>query len=86
MQTTLKAACDEATRVSETTWRQTQNLRERSQVMAAELDEQRGKLQKDRGRLTSLEALQEAALHKAVEGATSISEITRALAKQEASK
>ncbi|HEY5622748.1 MAG TPA: chromosome segregation protein SMC, partial [Gammaproteobacteria bacterium] len=58
----LKAACDEAARVSEAIWHQIQSLRELNQTTASELDALRGRLQKDRGRLTSLEALQEAAL------------------------
>ncbi len=59
---TLRAACDEANRASEAVWGQVQGLREQNQTVASELDDQRGKLQRDRGRLTSLEALQEAAL------------------------
>ena len=61
---TLKAACDEATRVSESVWHEVQTLRERNQEVSTDLDQTRSKLQKDRGRLTSLEALQEAALGK----------------------
>ena len=61
---TLKAACVEATRTSESVWHQIRALRERNREVSSDLDEARGKLQKDRGRLTSLEALQEAALGK----------------------
>ena len=64
---TLRAACDEATRVSESVRHQIQTLRERDRKVATDLDQVRGKLQKDRGRLTSLEALQEAALGRVSE-------------------
>ena len=62
---TRKAACDEAARTSASVWHRIQALRERDRNVSAHLDKVRGKLQTDRGRLTSLEALQEAALGKA---------------------
>ena len=58
----LRAACDDASRASEAVWRRVQSLREQNQTVATDLDDLRGKLQRDRGRITSLEALQEAAL------------------------
>jgi len=61
---TRKAACDEAARTSASAWHRIQALRERDRNVSAHLDKVRGKLQTDRGRLTSLEALQEAALGK----------------------
>ena len=61
---TLKAACDEATRNSESVAHQIRTFRERDREITTQLDQIRGKLHKDRGRLTSLEALQEAALGK----------------------
>jgi chromosome segregation protein len=61
---TRKAACDEAARTSASVWHRIQALRERDRNVSAHLDTVRGKLQTDRGRLTSLEALQEAALGK----------------------
>ena len=62
---TRKAACNEAARTSASVWHRIQALRERDRNVSAHLDKVRGKLQTDRGRLTSLEALQEAALGKA---------------------
>ena len=59
---TLKAACDQATRDSESVWRQIRTDRERDRKISTQLDRARGTLQENRGRLTSLEALQEAAL------------------------
>ena len=64
---TLRAACDGAMRAAESIWHQIRALRERDRVVSANLDEERGKLQIARGRLTSLEALQESALGKVSE-------------------
>ncbi len=58
----IKASCNDTIRASESVWHRIQGLRERDRAVSTRLDERRGKLQKDRGRLTSLEALQEAAL------------------------
>jgi chromosome segregation protein len=60
----LKAVCDEAVRASESVWQQIQALRTQDRDLSSELDVLRSKLQRDRGRLTSLDALQEAALGK----------------------
>jgi len=58
----LVAACDNATRALETVWQQIQQLREQEKKISLHLDQLREQLQNDRGRLASLEALQEAAL------------------------
>jgi chromosome segregation protein len=63
----LAAACEEATRALETVWTQIQQLREQETRVSTHLDQLRESLQSDRGRLTSLEALQEAALGKSTE-------------------
>ena len=51
----------------ETVWAQIQQLREQEKRVSTHLDQLRETLQTDRGRLTSLEALQEAALGKSTE-------------------
>src|SRR5690606_17633492 len=58
----LQSACTEAARVLEAVWQQIQQQREQEKQISANLDQLREQLQNDRGRLTSLEALQEAAL------------------------
>jgi chromosome segregation protein len=63
----LAAGCDNAVRALDTVWTQIQQLREQETKVSTHLDELREKLQTDRGRLTSLEALQEAALGKSTE-------------------
>jgi chromosome segregation protein len=63
----LAAACENATRALETVWTQIQQLREQEKRVSTHLDQLRETLQTDRGRLTSLEALQEAALGKSTE-------------------
>ncbi len=63
----LAAACENATRALETVWTQIQQLREQEKRISTHLDQLRESLQTDRGRLTSLEALQEAALGKSTE-------------------
>jgi chromosome segregation protein len=63
----LTAACDNAVRALETVWTQIQQLREQETRVSTHLDQLRETLQTDRGRLTSLEALQEAALGKSTE-------------------
>jgi chromosome segregation protein len=63
----LVAACDNATRALDTVWRQIQQLRDQENKVSLHLDQLREQLQTDRGRLTSLEALQEAALGKGSE-------------------
>ncbi|HET7608890.1 MAG TPA: chromosome segregation protein SMC [Gammaproteobacteria bacterium] len=63
----LAAACESATRALSGVWTQIQQLREQEDRVSAELDQLRESLQTDRGRLTSLEALQEAALGKSTE-------------------
>jgi chromosome segregation protein len=63
----LQSACAESTRVLEAVWQQIQQLREQEKQISANLDQLRAQLQNDRGRLASLEALQEAALGKASE-------------------
>ena len=63
----LAAACEDATRALETAWTQIQQLREQEKRISTHLDQLRDRLQTDRGRLTSLEALQEAALGKSTE-------------------
>jgi chromosome segregation protein len=63
----LVAACDDATRALETAWAQIQQLREQETRISTHLDQLRETLQNDRGRLASLEALQDAALGKSTE-------------------
>ena len=63
----LQSACTEAARVLEAVWQQIQQQREQEKQISANLDQLREQLQNDRGRLTSLEALQEAALGRATE-------------------
>jgi chromosome segregation protein len=63
----LAAACENAARALETVWAQIQQLREQESRVSTHLDQLREQLQSDRGRLTSLEALQEAALGKSTE-------------------
>ncbi len=58
----LVAACDNAVRALETVWQQIQQLREQEKKISLHLDQLREQVQNDRGRLASLEALQEAAL------------------------
>jgi chromosome segregation protein len=60
----LIAACTDATRALDTVWEQIQKLRAQDQKISLHLDQLRERLQNDRGRLASLEALQEAALGK----------------------
>ena len=60
----LGAACENAARALETVWTQIQQLREQEKRVSTHLDQLRESLQTDRGRLTSLEALQEGALGK----------------------
>ncbi len=61
---TLQSECAEATRWLDAVWQQIQDLREQETQVSAHLDEIRVQLQNDRGRLASLEALQEGALGK----------------------
>jgi chromosome segregation protein len=63
----LIAGCDDAVRALESVWAQIQQLREQETKVSTHLDQLRETLQTDRGRLTSLEALQEAALGKSTE-------------------
>jgi chromosome segregation protein len=63
----LGAACEQATRALENVWTQIQQLRDQEKRVSSHLDQLREDLQTDRGRLTSLEALQEGALGKATE-------------------
>ncbi len=58
----LNGACAEAARSLDGVWQRIQELREQDKRISAELHELREMLQNDRGRLASLEALQEAAL------------------------
>jgi chromosome segregation protein len=58
----LVAATDDATRALDTVWQQIQQLREQDRKISQHLDQLREQLQTGRGRLTSLEALQQAAL------------------------
>ena len=60
----LGSAAAAAGRELESAWQRIQSLRADERRLATEVDTLRGKLQEDRGRLTSLEALQEAALGK----------------------
>jgi chromosome segregation protein len=59
-----RQACDEGAQELETVTRQIAQLRQQENRIVERLDELRASLQNDRGRLTSLEALQEAALGK----------------------
>jgi chromosome segregation protein len=63
----LMGACEDATRALEMAWQQIQQLREQETKISAHLDQLREQLQTERGRLTSLEALQEGALGKSTE-------------------
>ncbi|HUQ52505.1 MAG TPA: chromosome segregation protein SMC [Gammaproteobacteria bacterium] len=63
----LAAACENASRALETVWTQIQQLREQEKRISEHLDQLRESLQTERGRLTSLEALQEGALGKSTE-------------------
>jgi chromosome segregation protein len=63
----LAAASENATRALEGVWAQIQQLREQEDRVSTQLNQLRESLQTDRGRLTSLEALQEAALGKSTE-------------------
>ncbi len=63
----LGAAATTSGRELESVWQRIQKLRSDDRRLAGEVDAQRGKLQEDRGRLMSLEALQEAALGKTSE-------------------
>ena len=63
----LAAGSDNAVRALDTVWTQIQQLREQETKVSTHLDSLRETLQTDRGRLTSLEALQEAALGKSTE-------------------
>jgi chromosome segregation protein len=60
----LVAATDDATRALDTVWQQIQQLREQDRKISQHLDQLREQLQTGRGRLTSLEALQQAAIGK----------------------
>ncbi|HEX5046900.1 MAG TPA: chromosome segregation protein SMC [Gammaproteobacteria bacterium] len=73
----LVAGCDDATRALDTVWQQIQQLRDQDQKVSAHLDQLREQLQTNRGRLTSLEALQQAALGKTSE------QVNRWIASQE---
>jgi chromosome segregation protein len=63
----LSAACDDAVRALDTVWQQIQQLREQETKVSSHLDQLREQVQTERGRLMSLEALQEAALGKSTE-------------------
>ena len=63
----LAAACANATNALDTVAREIQQLRDQEKKLSGHLDQLRGQVQTDRGRLTSLEALQEAALGKSSE-------------------
>jgi chromosome segregation protein len=63
----LVSACEDAARALETVWAQIQQLREQETRVSQHLDQLRETLQNDRGRLASLEALQDAALGKSTE-------------------
>jgi chromosome segregation protein len=60
----LVVATDDATRALDTVWQQIQQLREQDRKISQHLDQLREQLQTGRGRLTSLEALQQAAIGK----------------------
>jgi chromosome segregation protein len=62
---TLNGAQEEATRAVDAVWADIQKLREQDQKVSGRLDQLRADLQADRGRLASLEALQQAALGQA---------------------
>jgi chromosome segregation protein len=61
---TLRAECGNSTRKLEAVWQQIQQLHVDESDVSEALDQLRERLQNDRGRLSSLEALQEAALGK----------------------
>jgi chromosome segregation protein len=63
----LSAGCDDAVRALDTVWQQIQQLRDQETKVSLHLDQLREQLQTERGRLTSLEALQEGALGKTSE-------------------
>jgi len=63
----LRASVETASRELQSTWQSIQTLRQNDQRLTSELDGLRRRLQEGSGRLTSLEALQEAALGKASE-------------------
>ena len=63
----LSAGCDDAVRALDMVWQQIQQLRDQETKVSAHLDQLREQLQTERGRLTSLEALQEGALGKTSE-------------------
>jgi len=63
----LGAGCEDAVRAIDAVWQQIQQLREQEKRVSSHLDQLRGQVQTERGRLTSLEALQEAALGKSNE-------------------
>ncbi|MEO8465090.1 MAG: chromosome segregation protein SMC [Gammaproteobacteria bacterium] len=63
----LSAGCDDAVRALDTVWQQIQQLRDQETKVSAHLDQLREQVQTERGRLTSLEALQEGALGKSSE-------------------
>jgi chromosome segregation protein len=60
----VTAACADDTRALNSIWEQIQQLLEQDNKVSLQLDQLRESLQNDRGRLASLEALQEAALGK----------------------
>lgn len=64
---TSRAACDQAKQAADSFWNQIHAQRERDRSESVNLDKARSNLQKQRGRLTSLEALQEVALGKSSE-------------------
>jgi chromosome segregation protein len=66
----LSAGCDDAVRALDTVWQQIQQLRDQETKVSAHLDQLREQLQTERGRLTSLEALQEGALGRSSEQVT----------------
>jgi len=64
---TGRADAETASKSLESAWERIQKLRKDDSKLSAELDQKRGMLQETRGRLISLEALQEAALGKSSE-------------------
>ncbi len=66
----LRSACSDANRALDAVTSQINEHRERERALSARLDQIRAGLQNDRGRLASLEALQEAALGKVSEQVT----------------
>lgn len=66
----LKEARDQSANELATIWKQIEQLREKDSALTQELDAVRTALQDDRGRLASMEALQQAALGTAEEGPT----------------